>query len=145
MGDAALSLEFWGRCAVGRDSDSILWGDQNWRDDWSLTRFALRQIDAPSLSDGEGAGRFYFPDYSVDFPGDSDRDFDSTLWVDRLASDLTPIPDSDSPRGPALMVGDSVLGRAFGARDEVQGQGDVYLADAGFQNIYLWEVAVWRE
>jgi hypothetical protein len=125
MGGEGPSLEFWGRWAAGRDSDSILWGDREWRDDWSL-------------SDGEGAARFDFPGYSV-------RDFGSTLDVDRLASDLKPIPDSDIPRDPGLLAGDSVLGHAFGGRDDSRRRGDIYFPGVGFQNIYLREVAVWRE
>jgi hypothetical protein len=90
------------------------------------------------LSDGEGAARFVFPDYS-------DRDFDPTLDADRLASDLKRIPDSDIPRGPGLLAGGWALGHAFGARDEVRRRGDIYLPDAAFQNIYLREVVVWSE
>src|ERR1700732_935007 len=110
-GDADLSLEFWDLRAVGRDSGSILWGDQNWRDDPNLMCFALRQIDAPSLGDKVGVAQF-------DSPGDLDRDVDPSLDVDCLTSDLKPISDSDSPRDPGWLVGDSVLGHAFGARDE---------------------------
>jgi hypothetical protein len=122
---------------VDRDSGSILSADQNYRDDLNLTCFALRQIDAPSLGDGEDVAQF-------DSPG-LGRDFDPTLDVDRLASDLKVIPDSDSLRDPGLLVGDSVLGHAFGARDEVQRRDDFYLPDVAFQNIYLREVAAWHE
>jgi hypothetical protein len=124
--------------AVGRDSDSILWGDQNWSDDWSLTRFGRRQIDALSLSDAQGA-------VHRDFLGDSDRDFDPTLDVDRRATDLMAIPDSDIPRDPGLLVGDSVLDHAFGARDDSWLRGDIYLQSVASQNIYLREIAAWRE
>jgi len=119
---------------VDCDSGSILSADQNYRDDLNLTCFALRQIDAPSLGDGKDVAQF-------DSPGDLGRDFDPTLDVDRLASDLKVIPDSDSLRDPGLLVGDSVLGHAFGARDEVQRRDDFYLPDVAFQNIYLREVA----
>jgi hypothetical protein len=117
---------------VDRDSGSILSADQNYRDDLNLTCFALPQIDAPSLGDGEDVAQF-------DSPGDLGRDFDPTLDVDRLAADLEPIPDSDIPRDPGLPVGDSALGHASGVRD------DFYRPDAAFQNIYLREVAAWRE
>src|ERR1700682_2991616 len=128
MDDVGLSPEFWGRRAVDRDSGSILWGDQNSRNDLKLTCFALRQIDAPNLGDREGVAQF-------DSPGDLDRDFDPTLDVDQSASDLKLIPDSDSPRDPGLLVDDSVLGHAFGERDEVRRRGDFYLPDVAFQNI----------
>ena len=104
----------------------------------NLTCFALRQIDAPNLGDREGVAQF-------DSPGDLDRDFDPTLDVDQSAGDLKLIPDSDSPRDPGLLVGDSVLGHAFGARGEIRRRGDFYLPDVAFQNIYLREVAAWRE
>ena len=133
---AGLSLEFRHLRAVGHDSGSILWGDLGFG--WSLTHYVRLQIDAPSLSDGEGAAQF-------DFPGYSECDFDPTLDVDRSASDLKPIPDSDIPRDPGLLVGDSALGHAFGGRDDLWRRGDTYLPDAAFQNIYLREVAVWRE
>jgi hypothetical protein len=90
------------------------------------------------LSDGEGAARFDFSDCS-------DRDFDPTLDVDRLASDLDRIPDSDIPRDPGLLAGGWALGHAFGTRDEVRRRGDIYLPAAAFQNIYLREVVVWSE
>src|ERR1700736_6227209 len=102
------------------DSDSICWGGREWRDD-------------QALSDREGAAHFDFPDCSA-------GDFDPSLDVDRLAGDLMRIPDSDIPRDPGLMVGDSVLGHAFCAKDEVQRRGDIYLPDAAFQNIYLQAV-----
>jgi len=124
-GDVALDLRFSSRRFVNRDSDSILRGGRDWRDDWSL-------------SDGEGAAHF-------DFPGCENRDFAPTLDADPLTGDLKRIPGSDNPRDPGLLVGDSVLGHAFGARDEVRRRGDIYLPDAAFQNIYLREVAVWRE
>ena len=123
---------------MDRDSGSILWGDPDWRGDWSLTYRARQKIDAPSLHGGKGAARFDFPDCS-------DRDFDPTLDVDRLAADLEPIPDSDIPRDPGLLVGDSVLGRASGVRDGPPRRDDFYLPDVAFQNIYLREVVAWRE
>ena len=123
---------------MDRDSGSILSADQNYRDDLNLTCFALRQIDAPNLGDGEDVAQF-------DSPGDLGRDFDPTLDVDRLASDLKVIPDSDSLPDPGLLVGDSVLGHAFGGRDDSRRRGDIYLPDAAFRNIYLREVAVWHE
>jgi hypothetical protein len=153
--DVGLSLQFWGRCAAGRDSVPISWGDREWRDDanLSLQFLRLRAVgrdsdstlwggrelwDGRSLSDREGAAQFDFPDCS-------DGDFDPTLDVDRLAGDLKSIPDSDIPRDPGLLVGDSVLGHAFGGRDDSRRRGDIYLPDAAFRNIYLREVAVWRE
>jgi hypothetical protein len=136
--DVGLSLQFWGRCAAGRDSVPIWWGDRERTGDWSLTYYARRQIDGRSLSDGEGAAQFDFPDCS-------DGDFDPTLDVDRLAGDRKSIPDSDIPRDPGLLVGDSVLGHAFGGRDDSRRRGDIYLPDAAFRNIYFREVAVWHE
>ena len=124
-GDPDLSLEFWELRVVDRDSDSILRGGREWQDDGSL-------------SDGEGAAHFVFPNYP-------DGDFDPGLDVDRLAGDLKRIPGSDSPLDPGLLVGGSVLGHAFGARDEVWRRGDIYLPDAAVQNIYLRGVASSRE
>ena len=123
--DADLSLGFWGRLVVGRDSGSILPGGRGRRNDWNL-------------SDGEGAAHFDFRDCS-------DGDFDPSLNVDRLAGDLKRIPDSDIPRDPGLMVGGSVLGHAFGVRDDSRRRVDIYLPDAAFQNIYWRDVAAWRE
>jgi hypothetical protein len=123
---------------VGRDSGSTLRGDSDWKDDWSVIDCARRQIDAPSRSDAEGA-------VHCDFLGDSDRDFDPTLDVDRWASDLMAIPDSDILRDPGLTVGDSVSDHAFGARDDSWRRGDFCLPGVAFQNIYLREAAVWRE
>jgi hypothetical protein len=80
-----------------------------------------------------------------DFPGCETLDFAPTLDVHPLAADLKRIPDSDSPRDPGLRVGDSVLGRAFGGRDDSQRRGDIYFPGVAFQNIYLREVAVRRE
>jgi hypothetical protein len=151
-GDADLRLQFSDLRVVGRDSGSILWGGRGWRDGahWSLPFWDLRAAvddsdsilwagrdwrDDWSLSDGEGAAHFDFPCYS-------NGDFDPTWDVDRLAGDLKPIPDSDIPRDPGLLVGDSVLGHAFGARDDSRRLGDIYLPDAAFRNIYLREVAV---
>jgi len=111
---------------VDRDSDSIYSGDPDWRGGWSL-------------SDREGAGH-------LDFPDCSGGDFDPSLDVRQLAGDPTPpIPDSDIPRDPGLMVDGSVLGHAFGAADGSRRRGEIYLRDAASQNIYLREVAVWRE
>jgi hypothetical protein len=107
---------------VDRDSDSICLGDREWR-------------DGRALSDREGAAHFDFPDCSA-------GDFDPSLDADQLADDLKRIPDSDIPRDLGLTVGGSVLGHAFGAADEVQQRGDIYLRDAAFQNIYLRELAV---
>jgi hypothetical protein len=123
--DAGLSLQFWRHRAVAGGSDSILWGDRDWTDDGSL-------------SDAEGAAHFDFRDCW-------DGDFDPSLGVDRLAGDLKAIPDSDILRDPALMVGDSVLGRAFGGPDDSRRRSDIYFPEAAFQNIYLREVAVRRE
>jgi hypothetical protein len=121
--DVGLSLPFWDRRVAGRDFDSILWGGREWTDDWN---------------DRKGAAHFVFPDCS-------DGDFDPSLDVDRLAGDLKPIPDSDIPRDPGLLVGDSVLGHASCARDDSRQRGDIYLPDAAFRNIYLRKVAVCRE
>jgi hypothetical protein len=121
----SLTLLFLSRF-VGRDFDSICWGGRVWR-------------DGRALSDREGAAHFHFPDCSA-------GDFDPSLDADQLAGDLKPaIPDSDIPRDPGLMVGGSVLGHAFGAADEVQRWGDIYLPGAASQNIYLRELAVWGE
>ena len=79
-----------------------------------------------------------------DSPGYSDRDFDPTLGVDRLAGGLKPIPDLDIPRDPGLLVGDSVAGRVFGGDDSRQ-RGDIYRRDDAFQNIYLRGAAGARE
>jgi hypothetical protein len=136
--DAGRSPEFWDRWVVDRDSDSILWGGPDWRGDLSLTYRARPKIDAPSLRGGKGAAHFDFPDCS-------DRDFDPTLDVDRLAADLEPIPDSDIPRDPGLLAGGSVLGRASGVRDGPRRGDDFYLPGVAFQNIYLREVVAWRE
>jgi hypothetical protein len=151
-GDADLSLQFWDLRVVGRDSDSILWGDRNWRGDaivslqfWDLCAVGRDSVpilwggrdwrDDRSLSDAEGAAHFVFP-------GRSNGDFDPSLDVDQLAGDLKPpIPDSDIPRDPGLLVDDSVLGRVFGGRDDSRRRGDIYFPDAAFQNIYLREVA----
>ena len=119
--DAGRSLVFWGQCVAMGDSGSILWGGRAWKDDLSL-------------SAGEGAAHF-------DFPGCENRDFAPTLDVDRWAGDLKPIPDSDNPRDPGLRVDGSVLGRAFGGRDDSQRRGDIYFPGGAFQNIYLREVA----
>jgi hypothetical protein len=100
--------------------------------------FGGQQIDAWSLSDGEGAAQFVFPDYPV-------GDFDPSLGVDRLAGDLKPIPDSDNLRDPGLTVGDSVLGHAFGGWDDSCRRGDFCLPGGAFQNIYLREAAAGRE
>jgi hypothetical protein len=149
---AGLSLQFWGRCVVGRDSRSILSDDRDWTGGADLSpQFsdlcAVMGDSVPilwgdrglrgdwSLNDGEGAAHFVFPDCL-------NGDFDPSLDVDQLAGDLKPpIPDSDIPRDPGLLVGDSVLGHAFGARDDSQRRGDIYLPDVAFQNIYLQEVA----
>ena len=122
--DADRSPVFWSRCAAG-DSDSILWGGREWTDD-------------QSLSDARSAAHFDFRDCS-------DGEFDPSLDVDRLAADLKSIPDSDIPRDPELRVGGSVLGHAFGGRDDSQRRGDIYFPGGAFQNIYLRAVAVWRE
>jgi hypothetical protein len=110
---------------VDRDSDSICSGGREWR-------------DGRALSDREGAAHFDFPDCSG-------GDFDPSLDADQLAGDLNRIPDWDIPHDPGLMVGGSVLGHAFGAPDDSRRRGDIYLPDAAFQNIYLRELAVWRE
>jgi hypothetical protein len=120
-----------------RDSGSILLGDLGLRDCRSRTHYVRLQIDVPSLSDEEGAAQF-------DLAGYADRDFAPTLDVDRLASDLKPIPDSDIPQDLGLLADDSVLGHGFGARDDSR-RGDIYIPCAVFQNIYLPELAVWRE
>lgn len=133
-----MRLPFPTGCFVSRDFGPILWGDQNWRHDWNLTCFALRKIDDAGLNDGEVAAHF-------DSPSDSDRDFEPSLQVDRLASDLRRIPDSDIPRGPGWWVGDLVLGHVFGERTAPPLRGDIYAPDSAFQNIYLREVAVRRE
>jgi hypothetical protein len=124
-GDGDLRPQFWIQCAAVGDSGSILWGDRDWTDD-------------QSLSDVRGAAQF-------DFPGCENRDFAPTLDVDQWAGDLKPIPDSDIPRDPELRVGGSVLGRAFGGRDDSQRRGDIYFPGGAFQNIYLREVAVRSE
>jgi hypothetical protein len=108
---------------VDRDSDSIYSGDPDWRGGWSLS---------------EGAAHLDFRDCSA-------GDFDPSLDVGQLAGDLKRIPDSDIPRDPGLMVGGSVLGHAFGAQDDYRRRDDIYLLGVASQNIYLWEVAVWRE
>jgi len=123
--DAGRSLVFWDQCVAMGDSDSILWGDRDWTDD-------------QSLSDVRGAAHF-------DFPGCENRDFAPTVDLDQWAGDLKPIPDSDIPRDPELRVGGSVLGRAFGGRDDSQRRSDIYFPGGAFQNIYLREVAVRRE
>ena len=107
------------------DSDSILWGDRERRDGWSL-------------SAGEGAAH-------CDFRDCWDGDFDPTWDVDRLAGDLKRTPDSDIPRDPGLKAVDSVLGHAFDARDDSRRGGDIFLQGAASQNIYLREVAARRE
>jgi hypothetical protein len=95
-------------------------------------------MDDQSLSDVRGAAHF-------DFPGCENRDFAPTLDVDPLAGDLKRVPDSDNPHDPGLRVDGSVLGRAFGGRDDSQRRVDIYFPGGAFQNIYLREVAVRRE
>jgi hypothetical protein len=107
------------------DFGSTLRGGRDWTDD-------------QSLSDVLGAGHFVFRDWFGD-------DFDPSLDVDQWAGDLKPIPDSDNPRDPGLRVGGSVLGHAFGGRDDSRRRGDIYFPGGAFQNIYLREVAVRRE
>jgi len=124
-GDAGRSLAFWGRCVAMGDSDSIWWGGREWTAD---------QV----LSDVRGAAHF-------DFPGCENLDFAPTLDADPLMGDLKLIPDSDIPRDPGLRVDGSVLGHAYGERDDSQRRGDIYFPDGAFQNIYLREVAVRRE
>jgi hypothetical protein len=119
------SLLFWSHRFVNRDSGSTYSGGRDWR-------------DGRDLSDREGATQFDFPDCSG-------GDFAPSLDADQLAGDLNRIPDRDIPRDPGLMVGGSVLGHAFGAADEVQRWGDIYLPGAASQNIYLRELAVWGE
>jgi len=95
-------------------------------------------MDDQSLSDVRGAAHF-------DFPGCENRDFAPTLDVDPLAGDLKRVPDSDNPHDPGLRVDGSVLGRAFGGRDDSQRRGDICFPGGAFQNTYLREVAVRRE
>ena len=156
-GRADLSREFWGRCAAVGDSDSILWGGRDWRDGAGLNlqfrgRCVVGRDSVPilwggrdwtddagrSLSDLRGAAHFVYWDYS-------DDDFDPSLDVAQWAGDLKPIPDSDNPRDPGLRVGDSVLGRVFGGRDDSRRRGDIYFPGGAFQKIYLRKVAVRRE
>jgi len=153
-GRADLSRAFWGRCVAVGDSVPILWGGRDWTDDadlslqfWrrravvgdsgSILRGDREWTDDQSLSDVRGAAHFDVRDCW-------DGDFDPTWDVDRLAGDLKPIPDPDSdiPRDPGLRVDGSVLGRAFGGRDDSRRRGDIYFPGGAFQNIYLPEVAV---
>ena len=155
QGDGGRSPLFWIQCVAMGDSDSISWGDRDWKDDadrslvfWgqcvamcdsgSILWDGREWTDDQRLSDVRGAAHF-------DFRGCENRDFAPTLDVDPLAADLNLIPDSDIPRDPGLMVDGSVLGRAFGGRDDSRRRGDIYFPGRAFQNIYLREAAVRRE